>query len=158
MMSARAESLAKRVEQANNSLLEAVEATNDGQWKAKVADGEWPQGFAGYHAAASIGSISGMVQALASGQPFTPISMDQIEAGNAATFKEHADCKKDEVLGMIRANSPASVQMVRGLSDEELDRKVSLLIGGPEMTVEQVAEMLLVGHTMGHTESIVKAR
>ena len=52
-MSTRAESLATKVEQANSALEAAVQGTNDAQWKAKCADGEWSQGFSGFHAAGS---------------------------------------------------------------------------------------------------------
>ena len=52
-MSDRTDDLAKKVEQANNYLLRAIENSTDEQWRAKCADGEWAQGFAGYHAAAS---------------------------------------------------------------------------------------------------------
>jgi len=45
-MSDRTDNLAKKVEQANNDLLNAVESTTDEQWRAKCADGVWTQGFA----------------------------------------------------------------------------------------------------------------
>jgi hypothetical protein len=157
-VSARAESLAGKVKQANDALKAAVESSSDAQWKAKVADGDWTQCFTGYHAATSIGFISGMVQGLAAGQALPPITMAQIDEGNAATAKEHANCSKQEVLDAIQGSSAAAVSMVRGLSDEQLDRKVSLLQGAPEMSVEQVIEMLMVGHAAGHTASIVNAR
>ena len=50
------------------------------------------------------------------------------------------------------------MQTTRGLTDEQLDRKVSLLTGMPEMSIEQVVEMLMIGHTAGHTASIKNAR
>ena len=157
-MGARAESLAGKVQEANEQLKAAVEGSSDAQWKAKVADGDWTQGFTGYHAANIIGFISGMVQGLAAGQPIPPITMAQIDEGNAAAAKEHANCTKQEVLDAIQAGGPGAVSLVRGLTDEQLDRKVSLLQGAPEMSVEQVIEMLMVGHPAGHTASIVNAR
>jgi hypothetical protein len=157
-MGARAESLASKVQDANDKLKATVESSSDAQWKAKVADGDWTQGFTGYHAATSIGMISGMVQALAAGQTMPAISMAQIDEGNAAAAKDHANCTRQEVLDAIEGSSAGAVSMVRGLSDEQLDRKVSLLQGAPEMSVEQVIELLMVGHAAGHTASIVNAR
>lgn len=55
-MSDRIESLAKKVEQANNDLLSAVEGVNDEQWRERCADGDWTKGFAGYQTAASTGA------------------------------------------------------------------------------------------------------
>jgi hypothetical protein len=157
-MSERTEDLAKKVEQANNDLLGVIESSTDEQWRARCADGEWTQGFAGYHAAASIGGITGMLQGLAQGVKLPPMTMADIDQQNATLLKEHEGCTKQEALDMIRTNSSASVQFVQSLSDADLDRKVSLLTGMPEMTIEQVAENLLVGHPTGHAQSITNAR
>jgi hypothetical protein len=157
-MSARSEALAQRVEQANSELLAAIEATNDDQWNAKCADGEWTQGFAGYHAAASIGNITGMVKGLAAGESFQPVSFAQIDQINAAFHAEHSGCTKAEALDAARTNSPAAMALVAGLSDTELDREVKLATDLPPLKVEQVVEMLLIGHPTGHKESIVNAR
>ncbi len=157
-MSARAERLAQKVEQANTSLIETIKGSTPEQWGAKCADGDWSQGFTGFHAATSVGNIAGMVKGMASGEPFTPVTFAQIDEGNAAVHSEHAKATKDEALELANSNSPTAVEMVRNFSDEELDRKVTLAVGLPEMTVEQVVEMLMVGHTAGHTESVTKAR
>lgn len=157
-MNARAEALAGKVEQANRSLIETITGSTPDQWGAKCADGDWSQGFAGYHAAASVGNIADMVKGMASGQAFTPVTFAQIDEGNAGVHKEHASASQDEALELAKSNSPGAVEMVRNFTDEELDRKVTLAVGLPEMTVEQVVEMLMVGHTAGHTESINKAR
>jgi len=157
-MSSRAEVLASKVEGANKALIAAIEGSSEDQWKAGCADGEWSQGFAGYHAANSIGFITGMVKGMTDGAAMEPVHLADIDAMNAQSHSEHANCTKAEALDLARTNSPMAVAMVRGLSDEQLDRKAKLALELPEMTVEQVAEMLLVGHPAGHTESIVKAR
>lgn len=153
-MSARSESLASKVEQANNALLTATEGTSADQWRANCAEGDWTQGFAAYHAAASIASISGIVQAIANGEKLPPMTMADIDQNNSGQVKEHANRTREEALGLIRTNAPAATQMVRGFSDEQLDRKASLLIGMPEMSVAEVIEMLLVGHPTGHIQSM----
>lgn len=158
-MGTRQESLAGKVEQANTSLLSAIEATPPEQWNAKCADGDWSQGFSAFHAANSIGSITGMVQGMANGVEMPPLTFEQIDAQNAEQHKEHAaTCTKQQVIEAAKANNPAAVKMIRGLTDEQLDRKVQLAVGLPEMNVEQVIDTLLVGHTNGHKESIINAR
>ena len=157
-MSARADGLAAKVEQVNRDLLSATEGATDEQWRAKCADGVWTQGFSAFHAATSIGFITGMVKGMADGQPFAPTTMDQIDAGNAEMAKANAGCTKAETIDLIKNSASAAASMARSLSDEQLDRTVTLLEGMPAMTVEQVAEMLLVGHAAGHTASIVNAR
>jgi hypothetical protein len=157
-MSDRARALAERVGKANADLLATIEASNDEQWQAKCADGEWTQGFAGYHAAASIGNITGMVQGLAKGEPFQPVSFAQIDQINAAFHAEHAGATKAEAIETARSNSPGAIEMVAALSDAELDREVKLATDLPPLKVEQVVEMLLIGHPAAHRESIVNAR
>ena len=158
-MSARADALAEKVEKANHDLLVATEKTTDEQWNEKCADGEWTQGFSAFHAASSIGFITGMVKGIAAGEPFEAITVEQIDAGNAEMAKANTDsCTKTDTAQIIKGSSPDAVNFVRGLSDEELDRKATLLQGAPEMSVEQIVEMLLVGHPAGHTASIVNAR
>jgi hypothetical protein len=157
-MSDRSETLARKVEQANNALLATVQASTPDQWKAKCADGEWTQGFASFHAASSIGFITGMVQGLASGQTLPPMTMADIDQQNAGQHQEHAGATKEQALSLIGESSSASAQMVRGLTDAQLDRKAALLTGMPELSIEQVIEMLMIGHAAGHTDSIRKAR
>lgn len=98
-----------------------------------------------------------MLQGLVNGVKLPPMTMADIDQQNAGQLKEHEGCTKQETLEMLRTNSPASMQFVRGLSDADLDRKVSLLTDVPEMTIEQVAEALLVGHPTGHAQSITNA-
>jgi hypothetical protein len=157
-MSSRADTLAERVQQANDALRETVEQSTPDQWRARCADGEWTQGFAAFHAANSIALIPVWVGALANGEPFTPVTFEQIDQMNAGFHAENAGRTREETLEAIRANSPASVEMVRNLSDEQLDRKVAFAVGVPEMSVEQVIEMLMVGHPEAHRASIVNAR
>jgi hypothetical protein len=142
------------VERVNNDLLAEAQSLSEQRWHATCADGVWSQGFAAYHAANSIPFITGMVQGIAEGQPFPTTTMAQIDEGNAAFHREHENCTKAETLAIINSNAPAASAMVRSLSEEQLDRKVRLLQDMPEQTVEQVIDMLLVGHVMGHLQSI----
>ncbi len=48
--------------------------------------------------------------------------------------------------------------MVRSLTDDQLDRKVQPPQGMPEMMVEGVVEMVVVGHVAYHVATIRGAR
>ena len=157
-MSSRAEALASKVESANNGLLAAIEQTTDAQWSTKCLEGDWTQGFVGYHAATSIGNITQLVKAMANGEPRPPVTFEQIDQMNAVFHGEHANATRQEAVEMVRANSGPSVAMVSGLSDADLDRTVTLAVGMPPVTVEQVVEMLLVGHPANHTASMLQGR
>lgn len=157
-MSARSEALAVKVDHVNKQPSDTIDGRTQEQWIAKCADNDLSQGFAGFHAATSVGGIAGIVKGMASGEPFTPVTFAQIDQQNAVLHGARANATKDEALQLAKSNSPVAEEMVRNFTDEELDRKVTLAVGLPEMTVEQVIEMLMVGHTAGHMESITKAR
>jgi hypothetical protein len=157
-MTARAEELASKVEQSARDLLAAVEASTPEQWAAPCTDGEWSQGFAAFHAASAIGPIAQRVKEVAGGQPFPKMTMDEIEAGNAAQAKQHAGCTRSDTIDLINASAPAAADMVRSLTAAQLDRKVLLMDGMPEVTVEMMIQLALVGHASAHLATIAGAR
>ena len=157
-MSTRSEDLAAKVERSASDLLAVVEASTPDQWSAPCSDGEWSQGFAAFHAAAAIGPIAKRVKEVADGQPFQQMTLDEINAGNAEQAKEHTDCTRSETLDLIKTSAPAAVSMVRLLSDSQLDRKVHLMDGMPETTVEMLIQLALVGHAVYHLQTIKGAR
>jgi len=157
-MTTRSEILATKVEQTIKDFLGAVEASTPEQWAARCADGEWTQGFAAFHAATNIGPIAQTVKGVAEGQPFPTWTMDEIDADNAVQAKEHAGCTRAETIDLITNSAPAAASVVRSLSDAQLDRKLQLLEGMPEVTVEMMVEMALVGHTAYHLQTITGSR
>ena len=157
-MSKRSESLATKAEQSFNDLLGAVEASTPEQWATRCSDGEWTQGFAAFHAAAAIGEITKTLKGLAEGEQFPKWSMEAIDEGNAVQAKEHAGCTKAETIDLIQKSAPAATNLVRSLTDEQLDRKVQLLEGMPETTIAGLVEMAMVGHGAYHRQTITDAR
>ena len=156
--STRAGDLATTVEQAFAELLRAVEASTPEQWAAPCSDGEWTQGFAAYHAASHIEGVAKVVKEVAEGQPLPNLTMADLDAENAEAAKEHADCTVAETVDHIKASAPAAVAMVRALTDAQLDRKVQLPGGMPEVAVEMFVQMALVGHATYHLNTITGAR
>ncbi len=157
-MSTRAESLATKFEQSINDLLAAVEASTPEEWAAPCSDREWTQGFAAFHAASAIEPIAQRVKEVAEGQPFPDMTMAELDAQNAAQAREHAGCSKSETIELIKRSAPDAVSIVKSLSDLQLDRKVQLPDGMPEVSVEMFAQMGLVGHAVYHLGTITGAR
>ena len=154
----RSETLAMKLEKTIEGLLAAVEASTPEQWAAPCSDGEWTQAFAAYHAATTIGVVAQVVKDVAGGQPFPKMTMEELDSQNAAQAKEHADCTTAETIALIKESTPIATSVVRSLSDEQLDRKIQLLDSMPEVTVEMMAEMGLVGHAGYHLQTITGAR
>lgn len=157
-MSSRTEDLAKKVEQSINNLRAAVEESTPEQWVAPCSHGDWTQGFAAYHAAAAIDAIAQAVKSVAEGNPFPKMTMAEIDARNAVQWREHAGCTMSETMDLINSSASSAVGMVRSLSDAQLERKVQLLDGMPEVAVETMIELALVGHASYHAGTIIGAR
>ncbi|MEX0785202.1 MAG: DinB family protein [Dehalococcoidia bacterium] len=156
-MSQRAEALAAKFEQANNDVIAAVEGCSDGQWSATCEAEAWPVSVTAHHIAGGYPLIAGLAQAMAGGAQFPPLTLDVIDKGNADHARQFASVSKQDTLAMLKDSGRAAAGVVRGLSDEQLDKTAVVLAGAPEMNTEQMIEAVLIGSAVGHLASIRKA-
>jgi uncharacterized damage-inducible protein DinB len=158
-MSERAANYASQFEALNNEMIAAVEQCSDEQWQQKTQSEGWSVGCTAHHLAGGHGPIAGFVQAIATGSEIPPITMEMIDAGNAQHAQEFANPSKQETLEMLRSSGANAASMVRGLSDEQLDRTATLpLMGNQAVSAEQMIQMVLIGHVKEHLESIRAAQ
>ena len=153
-MSARAEQLAKKFESSCSEMNKVVEGLSEADWKKVTTAEKWPVGVVAHHVAEAHAGISGLIQVVAKGQPTPNLTMDMINAGNAVHAKEHANTSKAVTLELLRANAGKAAGIVRGLSDAELDRSASVLVGAPAMTAAQAIDGILINHVHEHLASI----
>jgi len=156
-MGERANALADTGQKAFDDLAKAVRGLSDGQWKSNCASEGWSVGVTARHVGEGLGVTIGLAQAVAKGEALPPLSMEALDQRNAQHAKDHADCSKDEVLGMIRQNAPNVVSAIRGLSDEQLDRTAHFAPMGRDISAQQVIEMIVIGHVQQHLGSIKTA-
>jgi hypothetical protein len=157
-MSGRAADLASKLESANAAVIAAVERCSNEQL-GKTCEGEgWPVTVAAHHVATTHASVAGLVQLIANGQPLPAVTMDMIDAANADHAKNFANVSREETLAALRTEGRAAVEMVRGLSDEQLDRTAPMAFaGGAEWSAADVIERVLIGHPVQHGASIQAA-
>ena len=154
-MSGRGAKLAQQFEAANDELIKAVDGCSDEQWRATCAGEQWSVAVTAHHVAVSHEGIAGFIQAIANGQPVPPLTGEMLEQGNAEHARQYANCTKNETVELLRRNGKAAASMLRGLSDEQLERGAEIpLVGGRRMTASEMAEMVLIGHPRSHLESI----
>ncbi len=91
-------------------------------------------------------------QILANGQPLPQLTPDLLDQINASEAAEHAAISKEEVLGMLEANSGAVAAGLNGLTDEQLDASEEFF--GQRINVEGVVAGLVVSHVREHVETI----
>jgi hypothetical protein len=154
----RAAALAEQFENANNALIATIEGCTDEQVR-QVCEGEgWSVAVAAHHIAATHTALGQLVQMLANGQGLPPITMEMIHAGNAKHAEEFASVSRDEVLSALRTNGATAAAIVRGLSDEQLDRSAPMeLAGGALWSAADIIERIMIEHPLDHGKSIKAA-
>ena len=151
-MTSTGESLAEKVEATNNELLELVKGLSDQQWRMPCADEGWPVGVTAHHVAESLGNLTGLVQALASGAQVPPITMDALNQGNAEHALRAANVTKAETAKLLSDNIVAGAAALRGLNDGQFGAKATLPLG--ELSAAEIVEGIMVGHTGMHIHGI----
>jgi len=148
------ESIATHFEQANADVIAAVEGMGDAQWRARSQNEQWPVGVVAHHVAVSHTGIADVVKAIAGGQQLPPFTQEMVDQGNAQHAREHASCTREETLALLRENG-RTAEAVRAIPDEGFARTAPLL--GRDMSAQQAAEMILIGHPRSHLASIQAA-
>ena len=152
-MGARADALAKQFEEKVQEATVAIEKLSDADWKAITAE-KWSVGVVAHHFAASHEGIAGIIKGVSAGQAMPPFTMDMLNAMNATHAQEHAGCTKAETLALHKKNAAAAAGLVRGLSDADLAKGGTVLVGMPSMTVEQIVTGILIHHIDEHLGNI----
>ncbi|HZQ39123.1 MAG TPA: DinB family protein [Dehalococcoidia bacterium] len=155
-MGAQAETLAAKFQQENDALIAAIEGLSDAQWQALTNEEGWTVAATAHHVAGGHQAIAGLVQAHANGQG-QPVSFAALNEGNAQHARQFKDASKSEVLELMRSGGTAAAAIVHGLSDEQLARTGQFADALPAMPVQNMIEMILIGHVQGHGASIRNA-
>jgi uncharacterized damage-inducible protein DinB len=162
-MGQRAAALADRFEGMNQQLLEAIEGCSDAEWRTTTSREGWPVGVVAHHVATGHRTIAELIRLAATGQPEPAMTLEMLDRINAGHAAEHARCTKAETLELLRHNGSWAAGMVRGLTDDELDRIVSAFrmrtypSWVPAMSVGQTIERFLIDHVREHLGNIIGA-
>jgi hypothetical protein len=155
-MGERADALAKDFEQAVKEFAEAIEQVPDDRWAGKGGPEGWTVAALAQHVSGQFPLEMEYITASAEGRPLPGYSWDDINNKNDTRADRNSAASKDEVLRELREGAASAAAYVRGLSDEQLDRKNPLaLAGGAEVTTQQLIEGgVLIDHVRSHMQSI----
>ena len=157
-MSERAQELAARFEKANDEFIAIVQGCTDEQWHTSVPDDGRSVALVAHHVAGAYRAIASWVRMIAEGQPLPPMTQEMIDEGNAQFAAQRPNPTRQETVDLLRRNGERAASLVRGLSDEQLDRTGSTPLFGPNpLSAEQVIRGTLLGHLRGHRRSIEAA-
>ena len=155
-MTDRSEKLATQFERAVAELIGTVEQCTDGKWRAVCGDEQWSVAATAHHVGSQWALEHEYITAAAEGRSAPTHTWDDINARNARHATEFAACTRADAIKLLRDGSAPMAAYVRGLSDEQLDRTMSLpLADGAAVSTQQLIEGgVLIGHATAHLQSI----
>jgi quercetin dioxygenase-like cupin family protein len=155
--SEQARALAWRFSQANDALIEVIEHCTPDQWQAICADTGWTVAVQAHHLAENHAHMAATLRQVAEGQPPAPVEMAVLDAVNARHAEAFANVSKAETIALLRQNGAFAAETYRRLSDEQLARPASLLIGAPPSTVAGLIAYIGIGEIERHGAAIREA-
>jgi hypothetical protein len=151
-MGARGEAYATELRRVTNDLERTLEGMSDAAWEKKTGPEGWPAGVAAHHLAESAPQVAGLVQMIAQGQDLPPLTQDMLDQMNAQHAAQFAGCDKQETIRLLDKNTTDVEQILRGLSDEQVDKRATFF--GQTINNQWMIENILIGHVNTHAASI----
>jgi hypothetical protein len=154
-MSTRAALLAPRIEEGAEALAAFSQGLSDTQWRAAVMPDGRQAGVIVHHVASVYPIEIHLATEVAAGRAITGITWGAVAEMNAKHARENVTAGKAETIDLLRRNSQAAAEAVRGFTDEQLDRAaaVSLNDGAP-LTAQFLIEDHAVRHSWHHLAKI----
>ena len=153
-MSQRTKELVARLTGFNNEFIAFVDNCSDEEWR-KVCSGEgWTVGVVAHHVAAGHFGAIDFIRMIVAGEAMPEITMEAIDQMNAQHANEHANCTKEEVLGLLRENGSAFAGYLEELSEADLLRTGYLAAIGGDVSAQQLIEMVILQSGGEHLDSM----
>jgi hypothetical protein len=150
-MKTRSERLAERLEANATALIEFAKGLSPAQWRTTVPGDGRTVGVTIHHVASMYPLEIQLAQAIAAGAPMTGVTWQAVHDINAAHARQNRYVSEEAAIGQLRENSAAAANAIRVLSDDDLDRAVTLsLYGDAELTCQFFLEDHAVRHAAHH--------
>ena len=143
-MSQRAKQLSERLRAFTDEVIAFVEGCSEKSWKKVCTAEQWPVGVTARHIGAGHFEAVNLARMIVNGEKLPEITMDQLVGMANEHARQHAECTREEVLGVLRRNGAALADYAAGLSDAELDRTGYVALAGVEMTAQQFLEAVIL--------------
>src|SRR5262245_18785476 len=117
-MGARSEALAQRIEQGARTLEAFAQGLSDAQWNVAVLPDGRTVGVIVHHVASMYPLEIQIASEVAAGKAIVGVTWAVVAEINAKHAQEHAAATRKEAIELLRQNSLAAAQAVRGFTDE----------------------------------------
>lgn len=154
----RSEALAARLAAGATALFAFVATLSETEWQTRLPKDGRKIGVVVHHVASVYPIEIELARTLASGQPITGVTWDDVAAMNRQHATENDLVTKEAALALLAANSAAAAAAIREFSDTELDSAapVSLNSNAP-LTCQFLLEDHAVRHSYHHLAGIKAA-
>jgi hypothetical protein len=156
-MSQRTKELVARFTAFNKDFIGFVDNCSDEDWLKVCSDEGWTVGLVAHHVAAGHFGAIDFVRMIVAGESIPEITMETIDQMNAQHAKEHANCTREEVLGLLRENGSAFARYLEGLSEADLVRTGYLAAIGGDISAQQLIDMVILQSGGEHLDSMKTA-
>ena len=157
--SARAEALARRIEEGAAGLAAFAEGLSEAEWRTPLSRRDSRPVCVIVHHVASVYPIEvELARTIASGKAVTDVTWDVVAQLNGKHAQDQAGVTKATALELLRKNSSEAAAAVRAFTDEELDQAAPFgLSYGAPVTAQFVIEDHALRHSWHHLAGIRKA-
>ena len=153
--SARAEALARRLEQGIDAMIAFANTLTETQWQTAIPQDGRTVGVVVHHVASVFPIEIELAQQLAKGKAIAGVSWDDVHAMNAKHAQDNAAVTRQEAIELLRLNSASAAAAIRALTDGELETAAtnSLYADAP-LTCQHMLEDHAVRHCYHHLAKI----
>jgi hypothetical protein len=157
--SARAEALARRIEEGAAGLAAFAEGLSEAEWRTPLSGRDSRPVCVIVHHVASVYPIEvELARTIASGKAVTDVTWDVVAQLNGKHAQDQAGVTKAAALELLRKNSQEAAAAVRAFTDDELDQAAPFgLSYGAPVTAQFVIEDHALRHSWHHLAGIRKA-
>jgi hypothetical protein len=159
VVSTRANALAERLEEGARALYAFASTLTDEEWMTPISarDGR-TVGVIVHHVGSMYPLEIQLAQTIADGKALPGVTMDDVDAINAAHAQQFAGVTRAEALAFLRANSTSAAAALRGITSEQLDRATTApLYYGAPITCQFMIEDHALRHSYFHLARIRRA-
>ncbi|HUG16844.1 MAG TPA: DinB family protein [Thermomicrobiales bacterium] len=149
--------MAERFHRARQEFIRVIDSCDASQLQAHCHGEQCTVAALASHVAGFHALGAQWVQQAVRGEELPTITMNDIDAMNAEQTVRDANRSPQDILQELREHGGAAEQVVRSVSDDDLDRTVQFPLLGGAVSIQRLIEIVVIGDVEGHLKSIKAA-
>ena len=155
-MGTKADELARRLRAFNDEIMDFVANCSEEDWRKRCPSEDWGVGVVARHLADGHYGIREVARKIVAGEDLPNLTMADIVENANRHARQHADCTRDEVLGLLTEDGRRLADFVSAMTDAQFGATGELaLVGGPVSAGKLIELVVLAsgGEHLAHMKS-----